>query len=115
VGGRRVKNARRRSQGSQELQEGEDVGDNPQDVLPAERSTSSSTEVGKVAQGDVMQLMTGQLVAQHIPSVQDLKNNPKAIPSTYFPPPYENNQSRRNLGGDYSLMTHKFNSNNMNK
>ncbi len=73
-------------------------------------------DVDKVAKGGSMQLLTGgQLIEQQIPSVQDIKHNPKAIPSTYFPPAYENSKSRRNLSGDYSQMTHKFDSNYKNK
>jgi hypothetical protein len=106
VGGRRVKNARHRNQGGQDLQEGDEAGDNPQDVSPPEQSTD--TGVDKVAKGGSMQLLTGQLAQQHIPSNTDLKQNPKAMPSTYFPPAYEQHSSKRNLGGDYTQMTHKF-------
>ena len=115
VGGRRVKNHRHRAQSGQE-QEGDETGDNPQDVLPPQQSTSTELDVDKVAKGgSLQQLAEQQLTPQHIPSVLDIKNNPKAIPSTYAPPPYENTKSRRNLGGDYTQMTHKFDNSYRNK
>eukprot|EP00029_Vermamoeba_vermiformis_P014695 TRINITY_DN97_c0_g1_i1.p1 TRINITY_DN97_c0_g1~~TRINITY_DN97_c0_g1_i1.p1 ORF type:complete len:137 (-),score=26.78 TRINITY_DN97_c0_g1_i1:105-515(-) len=107
VGGRRVKNPRLRKQGGQDLdQEADEAGDNPQDVMPPEQS---SMDVDKATKGGSMQMLTGQQqLEQIIPSLQDLKHNPKAVPSTFFPPVYENTKSRRNLGGDYTQMTHKF-------
>lgn len=104
-----MKNARHRNQGQESDLKEEEAGDNPQDVLPPQQSTS--TDVDEPVKGGSMQLLTGQLAEQHFPTTQDLKQNPKAIPSTYFPPAYEQTKNRRNLSGDYTQMTHKFDSN----
>jgi hypothetical protein len=70
----------------------------------------------RIAREAYLQSITEQqLSEQHPPSAKDLKHNPKAIPSTYHPPAYQITKSRRNLAGDYSLMTHKFDGQHKNK